>query len=123
MNGVCEAVRHDFVVVETIDFHDDEDVDLPPSMSLKDVMALNKARPFEQEDNDGGGALDGDGDEMEMDVEMDDEERALVAEAAKDSGAMAGSDAVDVMEDDDLPRKIVKDYKRVVSSWASLACF
>jgi splicing factor 3A subunit 1 len=31
--------RHDFVVVETIDFYEDEEAELPPPMSLRDVQA------------------------------------------------------------------------------------
>lgn len=30
--------RHDFVVVETIDFYEDEEAELPPPMSLRDVQ-------------------------------------------------------------------------------------
>lgn len=33
---------HDFVVVETIDFHDDEDPELPPPLTYKDVVALSR---------------------------------------------------------------------------------
>lgn len=33
---------HDFVVVETIEFFDDEDEELPPPLTLKDVIAMNK---------------------------------------------------------------------------------
>ena len=35
--------RHDFVVVETIDFYDDEDAQLPEPMTQRDVILLNKA--------------------------------------------------------------------------------
>ena len=35
--------RHDFVVVETIDFYADEDAELPPPMTQRDVILLNKA--------------------------------------------------------------------------------
>ncbi len=50
----CESLnsksgRHDFVVVETIDFYEDEEAELPPPMSLRDVQALNKAAPFGEE--------------------------------------------------------------------------
>jgi hypothetical protein len=33
---------HEFVVVETIDFFDDEDEELPPPLTLKEVLLLNK---------------------------------------------------------------------------------
>ncbi len=35
--------RHEFVVVETIDFYQDEDAELPPPMTQRDVIILNKA--------------------------------------------------------------------------------
>ena len=35
--------RHDFTVVETIDFYQDEDAELPPPMTQRDVITLNKA--------------------------------------------------------------------------------
>ena len=42
--------RHDFVVVETIDFFDDEDAELPPPMTQRDVVLLNRAGAFEEEE-------------------------------------------------------------------------
>lgn len=39
---------HDFVIVETIDFYDDEDEELPPPLSLKEIIMMNKARPFDE---------------------------------------------------------------------------
>ena len=39
--------RHDFVVVETIEFFEDEDDELPPPLTLKDVVAMNKAREYQ----------------------------------------------------------------------------
>lgn len=33
---------HDFAVVETIDFYDDEDEELPPPLSLKEVLVLSR---------------------------------------------------------------------------------
>ena len=42
---------HDFVIVETIDFYEDEDEELPPPMSLKELIAFNK-----QQAQQGGGA-------------------------------------------------------------------
>ncbi len=35
---------HDFVIVETINFDDGEDADLPPPLALRDVIAMNKSR-------------------------------------------------------------------------------
>jgi hypothetical protein len=44
--------RHDFVVVETIDFYADEDAELPPPMSQRDVILLNRAGGPADEDDD-----------------------------------------------------------------------
>jgi hypothetical protein len=40
---------HDFVVVETITFDDEEDGALPPPMSLRDVIALNRSKDYVEE--------------------------------------------------------------------------
>ncbi len=45
----------DFVVVETIEFADDEDDDLPPPMTLKEVIALGRAQPYEPEAEEAAG--------------------------------------------------------------------
>jgi splicing factor 3A subunit 1 len=42
---------HDFVIVETIDFYEDEDEELPPPMSIKELVAFNKQQALQ-----GGGA-------------------------------------------------------------------
>ena len=47
MRSPCD--RHDFTVVETIDFFDDEDDDLPAPMTQKDVVLLNRANAFRDE--------------------------------------------------------------------------
>ena len=44
--------RHDFVVVETIDFFREEENELPLPMALKEVVALNKAAPYEAEEEE-----------------------------------------------------------------------
>lgn len=54
--------RHDFVVVETIDFYQDEDAELPPPMTQRDVVILNKAGLEDEEpaaEEDGDAARDG----------------------------------------------------------------
>lgn len=40
--------RHDFAVVETIDFFEDEDQELPLPMTQKDVILLNRAGAFQE---------------------------------------------------------------------------
>ena len=39
-------------MVETIDFFREEENELPPPMALKEVVALNKAAPYEGDDED-----------------------------------------------------------------------
>ncbi len=51
--------RHDFVVVETIDFYADEDAELPPPMSQRDVVALNNAAGMEEEEAPADAAAEG----------------------------------------------------------------
>lgn len=48
----CAAIvcRHDFVVVETIDFYQDEEAELPAPLTLAEVKMLNKAAPFGAEE-------------------------------------------------------------------------
>lgn len=50
--------RHDFVVVETIDFYADEDAELPPPMSQRHVILLNKAQQLEDEQEEAAAAAD-----------------------------------------------------------------
>lgn len=44
--------RHDFVVVETIDFFDEEDAELGPPVTQKDILLLNKSHPEEELDEE-----------------------------------------------------------------------
>ena len=39
---------HDFVVVETIDFADDEDEELPPPMTIEEVIRRSKVTAMEE---------------------------------------------------------------------------
>ena len=53
--------------METIDFFDDEDAELPPPMTQKDVILLNRAGAFADEDAAAAAtAGEADGDEMEV---------------------------------------------------------
>jgi splicing factor 3A subunit 1 len=61
---------HDFVVVETIDFYDDEDASLPAPMPLAEVISQLRAARVEEPTSAQADAA--------MDVEMDEEERELV---------------------------------------------
>ena len=70
--------RHDFVVVETIEFDEDEDDELPMLLTQRDVVLMNKAGPLE-EDVAEPAAQTANGNAQT--VEMSEEERAMVAEA------------------------------------------
>ena len=55
---------HDFVVVETIDFADDEDQELPPPMTIEEVIRRSKVTAMEEEDiGAGAGAGAGEGED------------------------------------------------------------
>lgn len=71
--------RHDFVVVETIEFDEDEDDELPMLLTQRDVVLMNKAGPLEEEDQEQTTTQLANGDAK--DVEMSEEEKAMVAEA------------------------------------------
>ncbi|KAL3138387.1 hypothetical protein ABBQ32_006189 [Trebouxia sp. C0010 RCD-2024] len=70
---------HDFVVVETIEFDEDEDDELPMLLTQRDVVLMNKAGPLEEEDQEPSAAQMANGDARDM--EMSEEEKAMVAEA------------------------------------------
>ncbi|KAK9807061.1 hypothetical protein WJX72_012308 [[Myrmecia] bisecta] len=130
---------HDFVVVETIDFFEDEDAELPPPMTQRDVILLNKAQPFQQEEEEAAAAAAA-AEKAEADgkVEMDEEEKAMIAEAGApsrpppaqppsqpppDGGAAAAAAGTGAAEDHDADMdmdmdmdpgqmKIVRNYQR-----------
>ncbi|KAK4484982.1 hypothetical protein RD792_007589 [Penstemon davidsonii] len=85
---------HDFVVVETIDFSDDEDENLPPLTTLEEVIRRSKMSS------------------MEVEMEMDEEEVQLVEEGMhaasleEDNGDMKNNNR------NDPPIRIVKNWKR-----------
>ncbi|KAK9819320.1 hypothetical protein WJX74_005429 [Apatococcus lobatus] len=117
---------HDFVVVETIDFYDDEDAQLPEPMTQRDVILLNKAAQEQEAAQADFAEAQQDGKEDNM--EMDEEERAMVAEGAasqQNGTAAAATDKAPAAqpgkaadgqrqpdEDDDDNMRIVRDYKR-----------
>lgn len=64
LQGVCAdipvlACRHDFTVVETIDFFADEEDELPGPMTRADVLLLNKAGQGGEDEPDEAAAEDG----------------------------------------------------------------
>ncbi|KAK7256058.1 hypothetical protein RIF29_29491 [Crotalaria pallida] len=98
---------HDFVVVETIDFADDEDEELPPPMTIEEVIRRSKVTAIEEDIVEPG---------KEVEMEMDEEEAQLVEEGMRaasleenDEGAKS---EVRVTEDPEPPMRIVKNWKR-----------
>ncbi|CAK9326147.1 unnamed protein product [Citrullus colocynthis] len=97
---------HDFVVVEAIDFADDEDEDLPPPMTLEEVIRRSKISVAEEEIVEPG---------KEMEMDMDEEEMQLVEEGMR--AARLGENDNDkndmkVDEEPEPPMRIVKNWKR-----------
>ncbi|KAI3728671.1 hypothetical protein L6452_17312 [Arctium lappa] len=99
---------HDFVVVETIDFADDEDEDLPPPMTLEEVIRRSKMSAVEEEEIVEPG--------KEVEMEMDEEEVQLVQEGMRAASLEEnGDDTKDVRvipEENEPPMRIVKNWKR-----------
>lgn len=104
---------HDFVVVETIDFADDEDEELPPPMTLEEVIRRSKMTSAMEEEE-----IVEPGKEVEM--EMDEEEVQLVQEGMRaaslednndDEKKSSESQTVSV-EEPEPPIRIVKNWKR-----------
>ncbi|CAM6101094.1 unnamed protein product [Calypogeia fissa] len=102
---------HDFVVVETIEFAEEEDDELPQPMTLEEVIRRSKAVATEEDEEDIAAQA---GREVEM--EMDDEEMELVEESMKAASlqdSAMGDDATEQsMDDEDPPMRIVKNWRR-----------
>ncbi|XP_059652797.1 probable splicing factor 3A subunit 1 [Cornus florida] len=99
---------HDFVVVETIDFADDEDEDLPPPMTLEEVIRRSKMTAMEEEDIVEPG--------KEVEMEMDEEEVQLVEEGMRAASIEENGEKKYEMkathEEQEPPMRIVKNWKR-----------
>ncbi|OIT06962.1 PREDICTED: probable splicing factor 3A subunit 1 [Nicotiana attenuata] len=100
---------HDFVVVETIDFADDEDQDLPPPMTLEEVIRRSKMPTLEEEEYVEPG--------KEVEMEMDEEEVQLVEEGMRaatlqENGGVKSAETMAIPEEQDPPMRIVKNWKR-----------
>ncbi|KAL3523171.1 hypothetical protein ACH5RR_016005 [Cinchona calisaya] len=100
---------HDFVVVETIDFADDEDEDLPPPMTLEEVIRRSKTSGMEEEEIVEHG--------KEVEMEMDEEEVQLVEEGMRaasleENGNMKNIEAKVTLDEPEPPMRIVKNWKR-----------
>ncbi|XP_012478864.1 probable splicing factor 3A subunit 1 [Gossypium raimondii] len=98
---------HDFVVVETIDFADDEDEDLPPPMTIEEVIRRSKITAMEEDEITEPG--------KEVEMEMDEEEVQLVEEGMR-AASIGENDGekkdIRVNEDPEPPMRIVKNWKR-----------
>ncbi|XP_031494405.1 probable splicing factor 3A subunit 1 [Nymphaea colorata] len=102
---------HDFVVVETIEFVDDEDDELPQPMTLEEVIRRSKMSAVEEEEMEE--AVEP-GKEVEM--EMDEEEIQLVEESMRvasideNEGEMQNKSGAP--DEQETPMRIVKNWKR-----------
>ena len=100
---------HDFAVVETIDFEDGEDDDLPEPMTLRDIVAQARdaEAPVEATGPASGSRRDvkpaETGHDDEGDVPMDEEERAMIAEGVAAAAAPRPAP---------VGMKIVRDHKK-----------
>ncbi|KAJ4804001.1 SWAP (Suppressor-of-White-APricot)/surp domain-containing protein / ubiquitin family protein [Rhynchospora pubera] len=109
---------HDFIVVETIEFAEEEDEDLPVPMTLDDVIRRSKLPAMEEPDLLPIDAAAEPGKEMEID--MDDEEIQLVQEGMRaaqlddrnNNAHAAADDMVEARPPTDEPMRIVKNWKR-----------
>ncbi|GER46208.1 Swap (Suppressor-of-White-APricot)/surpdomain-containing protein [Striga asiatica] len=98
---------HDFVVATSIDFADDEDDDLPPPMTLEEVIRRSKMSAMEEDIVEP---------EKEVEMEMDEEEVQLVEEGMRaanleENGDMRNKEAKGTPEEEP-PMRIVKNWKR-----------
>lgn len=98
---------HDFVVVETIDFADDEDEELPPPMSLEEVIRRSKVSTMDEDVVEPS---------KEDEMDMDEEEIQLVEESMKlasiDEAEVEKSYEVMQSEEQERPLRVVKNWKR-----------
>ncbi|KAF5178337.1 Splicing factor 3a subunit [Thalictrum thalictroides] len=103
---------HDFVVVEQIEFADDEDEELPPPMTLEEVIRRSKVSSMDEDLPD---VIETG---KEADMEMDEEEVQLVQEGMKaatleENGEEKKNERkTAATEEPEAPMRIVKNWKR-----------
>ncbi|KAJ3693312.1 hypothetical protein LUZ60_008792 [Juncus effusus] len=95
---------HDFIVVETIEFAEDEDEELPIPMSLEEVIRRSKMPALEETEPSLPPELTTKN-EPAMEMEMDEEEIHLVEEGMRAA-------RLDASISDEPPMRIVKNWKR-----------
>lgn len=141
------------MIVETIDFYPDEDAELPRPMTRKDLITLNRSRPFQNDiaievvkrtmlneshknvtvSSSGAGIgassssnAGATGEVIETN-RMTDEERNLVSAANSnldDDNEIKGIAGTEILEaDEDIPIKIVKNYKKQVNFFLNYYLF
>ncbi|QDZ19966.1 subunit 1 of splicing factor 3A [Chloropicon primus] len=92
---------NDFVVVETVDFYEGEDPQLPEPLSSKELVSMSKVEQAAEEEE-----------EAAMEMDMDEEEMELVKEAGVAAPASATTAAPN-MPAPEPEMKVVKNYKRL----------
>lgn len=101
---------HDFVVVETIEFADDEDEELPVPLTLDEVVRRSKVSGLDEEAP--AGAVEP---AKDMEIEMDEEEMHLVEEGMR-AARIDGNGFIDEKkmptDEPEAPMRIVKNWKR-----------
>lgn len=98
---------HDFVVVETIDFADDEDEELPMPMTLEEVIRRSKISTMDLDEIIEPG--------KEVEMEMDEEEVQLLQEGIRAASLEENEDDKgdeNKPSDEEPPMRIVKNWKR-----------
>ncbi|PSR98094.1 Splicing factor 3A subunit like [Actinidia chinensis var. chinensis] len=100
---------HDFVVVETIDFADDEDEELPGPMTIEEVIRRSKMLAMEEDEIVESG--------KDVEMEMDEEEVQLVEEGIRaasleENGEEKKNEMKPPLEENEPPMRIVKNWKR-----------
>ena len=95
---------HDFVVVETIDFFDEEDEE-PMPLTLRDVVTQLRDADAETE-ADGAAAGTAEEDDAAADVEMDEDEKDMIREGVAAGAAPSG------VSGPEPSMKIVRNYKK-----------
>ncbi|OAY79698.1 putative splicing factor 3A subunit 1 [Ananas comosus] len=105
---------HDFIVVEMIEFADDEDEELPKPMTLEEVIRRSKMSSLEDEE---AAAMEVAEPGKEVEMEMDEEEVHLVEEGMRAArlDENGGGDKKNEMKppaDEEPPMRIVKNWKR-----------
>ncbi|KAF8675886.1 hypothetical protein HU200_047382 [Digitaria exilis] len=99
---------HDFVVVETIEFADDEYEGLPVPPTLEELKRRKRMQNLGEDE-----AMELAEPAKEVEMEMDEEEMQLVEEGMRAARLEENDGGAQVMAgDDEAPMRIVKNYKR-----------